>query len=47
VRALLRLQFNLNETWYFVLIVFIEELLNMQYFFVVPSGAPKKLFVVE
>jgi hypothetical protein len=32
LRALLRLQFNLNETRYFVLIVFIEELLNIQYF---------------
>jgi hypothetical protein len=29
---MLRLQFNLNETRYFVLIVFIEELLNTQYF---------------
>jgi hypothetical protein len=36
LRALLRLQFNLNETLYFVLIVFIEELLNIQFFF--PSG---------
>jgi hypothetical protein len=33
LRALLRLQFNLNETRYFVLIVFIEELLNIQYSF--------------
>jgi hypothetical protein len=32
LRALLRLQFNLNETRYFFLIVFIEELLNIQYF---------------
>jgi hypothetical protein len=32
LRALLRLQFNLNETRCFVLIVFIEELLNIQYF---------------
>jgi hypothetical protein len=32
LRALLRLHFNLNETRYFVLIVFIEELLNIQYF---------------
>jgi hypothetical protein len=32
LRALLRLQFNLNEILYFVLIVFIEELLNTQYF---------------
>jgi hypothetical protein len=31
LRALLRLQFNLNETRYFVLIMFIEELLKMQY----------------
>jgi hypothetical protein len=38
LRALLRLQFNLNETRYFVLIVFIEELLNMQYFFIFLSG---------
>jgi hypothetical protein len=29
LRALLRLQFNLNETRYFVLIVFIEVLLNI------------------
>jgi hypothetical protein len=29
---LLHLQFNLNETRYFVLIVFIEGLLNIQYF---------------
>jgi hypothetical protein len=32
LRALLRLQFNLNETRYFVLIMFIEKLLNIQYF---------------
>jgi hypothetical protein len=32
LRALLRLQFNLNETRYFVFIVFIEELFNIQYF---------------
>jgi ABC-type multidrug transport system permease subunit len=32
MRVLLRLQFNLNKTRYFVLIVFIEELLNIQYF---------------
>jgi hypothetical protein len=32
LRALLRLHFNLNETRYFVLIEFIEELLNIQYF---------------
>jgi hypothetical protein len=32
LRASLRLQFNLNETLYFVLIVFIEELLTIQYF---------------
>jgi hypothetical protein len=32
LRALLRLQFNLNESRYFVLIVFIEELLNIHYF---------------
>jgi hypothetical protein len=32
LRALLHLQFNLNKTRYFVLIVFIEELLKIQYF---------------
>jgi hypothetical protein len=32
LRAQLRLQFNLNLTRYFTLIVFIEELLNTQYF---------------
>jgi hypothetical protein len=32
LRALLRLHFNLHKTRYFVLIVFIEELLNMKYF---------------
>jgi hypothetical protein len=34
LRALLRLQLNLNETLYFVIIRFIEELLNIQYFFI-------------
>jgi hypothetical protein len=38
LRALLRLQFNLNETRYFIVIVFIEELLNVQFLFVFPSG---------
>jgi hypothetical protein len=32
LRALLRLNFNVNETLYFFLILFIEELLNIQYF---------------
>jgi hypothetical protein len=32
LRALLRLQFNLNEILYFVLIVSIEKLLYIQYF---------------
>jgi hypothetical protein len=36
LRALLRLQFNLNETRFFVLIVFIEELLNIQYLLFFP-----------
>jgi hypothetical protein len=47
LRALLRLQFNLNETRYFVLIVFIEELLNMQYFlfyFLVRTRINRKVF---
>jgi hypothetical protein len=39
LRALLRLRFNLNETRYFVLILFIEELLNIYtIFFVFLSG---------
>jgi hypothetical protein len=32
LRTLLRLQFNLNKIRYIALIVFIEELLNIQYF---------------
>jgi hypothetical protein len=44
---LLRLQFNLNETHFFVLIVFIEELLNIQYFmffFLVCTRINRKVF---
>jgi hypothetical protein len=47
LRALLRLQFNLNETRYFVLIVFIEKLLNLQYFlfyFLVRTRINRKVF---
>jgi hypothetical protein len=47
LRALLRLQFNLNETRYFVLIVFIEKLLNIQYFllfFLVCTRINRKVF---
>jgi hypothetical protein len=47
LRAMLRLQFNLNETRYFVLIVFIEELLNIQYclfFLLVCTRINRKVF---